>query len=127
MTQANLPAWARLRVSRRHEKFIQVLLFLCAALSVLTTAAIILVLLGNAVYAPGAKKAFFEHVSVWEFLTGTHWKPVEGESGRFGILPLLSGTVMVAVIASLNYWEGFFRCQELVDFVIERAIAGAAP
>jgi dipeptidyl aminopeptidase/acylaminoacyl peptidase len=24
-----------------------------------------------------------------------------------------------------NYWEGFFRCQELVDFVIRRAKAGA--
>jgi pimeloyl-ACP methyl ester carboxylesterase len=23
-----------------------------------------------------------------------------------------------------NYWEGFFRCQELVDFVIARARAG---
>jgi pimeloyl-ACP methyl ester carboxylesterase len=24
-----------------------------------------------------------------------------------------------------NYWEGFFRCRELVDFVVERARAGA--
>jgi hypothetical protein len=24
-----------------------------------------------------------------------------------------------------NYWPGFFRCQELVDFAIERARAGA--
>ncbi|HRA89990.1 MAG TPA: phosphate ABC transporter permease subunit PstC [Planctomycetaceae bacterium] len=101
MTRATLPAWAGRRVSRRHEKLIQGALFLCAALSVLTTAAIILVLLTNAVYAPGARTAFFERVSIWEFLTGTHWKPVDGESGRFGILPLLSGTVMVAVIASL--------------------------
>jgi hypothetical protein len=63
MTMGKLPAWAVQRVSRRHEKIIQAALFLCAALSVLTTAAIILVLLGNAVYAPGAKKAFFEQVS----------------------------------------------------------------
>lgn len=26
-----------------------------------------------------------------------------------------------------NFWEGFFRCQELVDFVIRRAKAGAEP
>lgn len=26
-----------------------------------------------------------------------------------------------------NYWEGFFRCQELVDFAIERAKEGAKP
>jgi len=101
MTQAKLPTWASRRVSRRHEKLIQAALFLCAALSVLTTAAIILVLLTNAVYAPGAKMAFFERVSLWEFLTGTRWKPVDGESGRFGIIPLLCGTLMVALIASL--------------------------
>ena len=101
MTMGKLPAWAVQRVSRRHEKLIQAALFLCAALSVLTTAAIILVLLGNAVYAPGARNAFFEQVSLWDFLTGTHWKPVDGPAGRFGIIPLLSGTIMVAVIASL--------------------------
>ena len=101
MTMGKLPAWAVQRVSRRHEKLIQAALFLCAALSVLTTAAIILVLLGNAVYAPGARNAFFEQVSLWEFLTGTHWKPVDGPAGRFGIIPLLSGTIMVSVIESL--------------------------
>lgn len=100
MKPANSPSWASRRVFRRHEKLIKLLLFTCAALSVLTTAAIIMVLLGNAVYAPGEKTAFFERVSVGEFLTGTHWKPVDGDSGRFGILPLLCGTMMVAVIAS---------------------------
>jgi phosphate transport system permease protein len=101
MTTAKIPAWASQRVSRRHEKLIQAALFLCAALSVLTTAAIILVLLTNAVYAPGNKTAFFERVSLWEFISGTHWKPIDGPGGKFGILPLLSGTFMVAVIASL--------------------------
>ena len=100
MTQAR-PSWASRHISRRHEKLIQAALFLCAALSVLTTAAIILVLLTNAVYAPSVKMAFFERVSLWEFLTGMHWKPVDGDAGRFGIIPLLCGTLMVAVIASL--------------------------
>ena len=36
-------------------------------------------------------------------------------------------TLVVAKGQGHNYWEGFFRCQELVEFVIERAIAGAAP
>ncbi len=101
MAESTSPTWASQRVSRRHENLIQIALFLCAALSVFTTAAIILVLLTNAVYAPGAKTAFFERVSLWEFLTDTHWKPVDGPAGRFGIIPLLSGTMMVAVIASL--------------------------
>jgi len=26
-----------------------------------------------------------------------------------------------------NYWQGFFRCQELVDFAVARAKAGSAP
>ncbi len=87
--------------SRRHEKLIQVGLFVCAALSVLTTGAIVYVLLSNAIYAPGEKTAFFERVTLTEFLTSTQWKPVDGAKGRFGIWPLLSGTMMVAVISSL--------------------------
>ncbi len=34
--------------------------------------------------------------------------------------------VIVAEGQGHNYWEGFFRCQPLIDFVIERARAGAA-
>jgi hypothetical protein len=26
-----------------------------------------------------------------------------------------------------NFWEGFFRCQELIDFTIKHAKAGAQP
>ncbi len=101
MADTSKPDWMTRKTARRHEKLIQGVLFLCAALSVLTTGAIIFVLLTNAVYAPGAKTAFFERVSLWEFVSGTRWKPVEGEGAHFGILPLLSGTIMVAVIASL--------------------------
>ena len=101
MARSTTQAWASQRVFRYHEKLIQSVLFLCAALSVLTTAAIIMVLLGNAVCAPGEKKAFFEQVSLWQFLTGTHWKPVDGPAGRFGMIPLFSGTFMVALIASV--------------------------
>jgi phosphate transport system permease protein len=86
---------------RRYEQFVKGTLFVCAAVSVLTTACIIFVLLGNAVYAPGEAKAFFEEVSLWEFLTDTHWKPATDETARFGILPLLCGTLMVAIIASV--------------------------
>ncbi|MEY3172978.1 MAG: Phosphate transport system permease protein PstC [Planctomycetota bacterium] len=59
-----------------------------------------MVLLGNAVYAPGSSAAFFERVSLLEFLTGSRWRPAES-GGHYGILPLLSGTLMVAFIASL--------------------------
>ena len=36
-------------------------------------------------------------------------------------------TLIVAKGQGHNYWEGFFRCQELVDFTIARAKAGANP
>ncbi|MFM7922864.1 MAG: PstC family ABC transporter permease, partial [Planctomycetaceae bacterium] len=96
-----MPTWAARKISRRHETLIRWVLFGCAALSVLTTAAIIFVLLSNAVYAPGAKTAFFERVSLWQFLTTARWKPTDGPGGHFGIWPLLAGTLQVAVIASL--------------------------
>ncbi|MFM7863316.1 MAG: phosphate ABC transporter permease subunit PstC, partial [Planctomycetaceae bacterium] len=73
-----MPTWAARKISRRHETLIRWVLFGCAALSVLTTAAIIFVLLSNAVYAPGAKTAFFERVSLWQFLTTARWKPTDG-------------------------------------------------
>lgn len=35
-------------------------------------------------------------------------------------------TLVVAKGQGHNFWQGFFQCQELVDFAIERAKAGAA-
>ena len=35
--------------------------------------------------------------------------------------------LVVAKDQGHNYWEGFFRCQELVDFAIEHARDGAKP
>ncbi len=36
-------------------------------------------------------------------------------------------TLIVAEGQGHNYWEGFFHCQSLVDFAIQRAKAGASP
>ena len=36
-----------------------------------------------------------------------------------------SVTLLVVKGQGHNFWEGFFRCQALIDFVIERAKAGA--
>jgi phosphate transport system permease protein len=70
-----------------------VLLFVAAAVSVLTTAGIVYVLLSESL-------RFFQHVSVIEFLTDPQWTPVF-EDAHFGILPLVSGTVMSSLIALL--------------------------
>jgi hypothetical protein len=34
-------------------------------------------------------------------------------------------TLVVAKGQGYNFWEGFFRCQELIDFAVDRARAGA--
>jgi phosphate transport system permease protein len=78
---------------RLHEWVIERLLFLCAALSVVTTAGIIIVL---AIETFG----FLREVSVIEFLTGTEWTPLFANA-RFGVLPLVAGTVLVSSIAML--------------------------
>jgi len=43
---------------------------------------------------------FFSEVSIVEFLTGTEWTPLFTKK-RFGILPLLSGTLLTSFIAIL--------------------------
>ncbi len=67
------------------------LLFVCAAVSVLTTAGIIVTLLGETLQ-------FFREVPVVDFLTGTKWTPLFA-SKSFGVLPLINGTIAVALVA----------------------------
>jgi phosphate transport system permease protein len=77
--------------TRRVERLIETLLFVCAALSVGTTAGIIGVLAFETA-------AFFRDVPVLDFLTGTEWTPLFATQ-RFGVLPLVLGTLMVSAIA----------------------------
>ncbi|MEZ6062905.1 MAG: phosphate ABC transporter permease subunit PstC [Planctomycetaceae bacterium] len=81
---------------RIHEKLIHLVLLGCALASILTTIGIILVLLNDSVFTFGPSKAFFQRISLQQFLLDTDWNP---STGHFGILPLLSGTLMVASIA----------------------------
>lgn len=68
-------------------------LFLCSAVSILTTAGIIAVLIYESA-------AFFRHVPIVEFLTGTQWTPLFIDQ-RFGILPLLTGSLLIAAGAAI--------------------------
>ena len=68
------------------------LFFLCAVVSILATVGIVVTLLSQAV-------GFFQDVSVWNFLTGTRWSPILLPQS-FGVLPLVSGTLLVAGIAA---------------------------
>ncbi|MCA9084612.1 MAG: phosphate ABC transporter permease subunit PstC [Planctomycetaceae bacterium] len=83
-----------------HETAIGGLLRLCALISILTTVGIIIVLLNDSVFSMSGGKAFFQHVSLKQFLFDTKWLP-DAPTPRFGIWPLICGTIMVSGIACL--------------------------
>ena len=72
---------------------IESLLFLAAASSVLITVGIVGVLIYESA-------TFFRHVSLKEFLTGREWTPLFADA-RFGILPLVAGTLVTTAVALL--------------------------
>src|ERR1041384_891952 len=75
------------------ERIVQVILFMCAMVSILTTLGIIIILSIQAF-------DFFKEVPVWKFLTDTQWTPLFSDQ-HFGILPLLAGTFLTSVTALL--------------------------
>src|SRR3712207_167611 len=86
------PARVEPRRRTKHGEFvIEWVLFLCALVSIGTTAGIIFVLAVETF-------EFFREVSVAEFLFGTEWTPLFA-TPRFGVLPLVAGTALVSGIA----------------------------
>lgn len=79
-------------VPRRGEQAIHALLAACAALSVATTTAIVVSLLGPTI-------EFFGEVGVGQFLFGTEWAPAFGSNAEFGVLPIVVGTLNVTIWA----------------------------
>ncbi|HLR61057.1 MAG TPA: phosphate ABC transporter permease subunit PstC [Lentibacillus sp.] len=73
------------------EKAAPAFFLLCAIISILTTIGIVLTLLVETI-------TFFNRVSLTEFTTGTEWWPF-GENASYGILPLISGTLLITVVA----------------------------
>lgn len=78
---------------RTREKIIEWLLLLCSAITVLTTFGILFVLLSESV-------KFFSEVSIIDFLTDKEWTPLFADK-QFGIMPLISGTLLTTFIAIL--------------------------
>jgi phosphate transport system permease protein len=81
------------RRRRPVEMVIEGTLAACGMVSIVTTAAIIFLLLRD-----GLK--FFADVPFWDFVSGTEWAP-KGSPQQFGVLPLVSGTLLVSAIALL--------------------------
>jgi phosphate transport system permease protein len=70
---------------------VKVALFGCAAVSVLVTAGIIYALFADTI-------RFFKEVNLLSYITGTTWSP---QSGSFGVLELVWGTVIITIGAML--------------------------
>lgn len=78
---------------RYGERVIVSLLFLCAVLSVAVTVGIVVALLQPSI-------EFFRAVNPVKFFTGSVWSPLFSHP-HFGVLPLVSATVTITVIAAL--------------------------
>jgi phosphate transport system permease protein len=84
-----------LRAARRRwgEDLIKGLLMLAALISVLTTTGIVISLIEETI-------VFLGDVGVGDFLFGTEWTPLF-EPASFGVLPLVSGTLLISLVAML--------------------------
>ena len=84
--------------ARNHvEQIVRVTMFLASGVAILTTVGIVLSMVSETL-------RFFSFVSPLDFFFGTVWDPRfsttgTGGGGGFGILPLLSGTLLVSVVA----------------------------
>ena len=88
-THLRLTGGERSRSAR--ERLYRKLLALCAAVSVFVTVGIVVALAADAAL-------FFRQVHPVAFFTGSTWIPGRGQ---FGVLPLVSGTLLVTVVAAL--------------------------
>jgi phosphate transport system permease protein len=79
---------------RLGEKAIQGLLALCAGISIVTTTAIVISLVGPSL-------SFFGEVPIGDFLFGTDWSPALRPQ-HFGVLPIVVGTL------SVTFWGLLF-------------------
>lgn len=73
------------------ENVVGVVLWICGAISLLTTAGIVVVLVQQAL-------VFFSQVSIASFLFGTTWTALF-PNPSYGVLPLVGGTLMITLIA----------------------------
>jgi phosphate transport system permease protein len=81
---------ARRRARLIRERIIELILFLAALVSVLTTVGIVYILVKESV-------VFFQAVPLGKFLTDTQWTPLFDDA-HFGIMVLLSGTLTSSAV-----------------------------
>lgn len=79
---------------KKTEKIVEGLLAFSGFVTILTTIGIIWVLFSESI-------GFFSEVSLFDFLTDTEWTPLFAQK-HYGILPLLTGTLLTTAIAILT-------------------------
>jgi phosphate transport system permease protein len=80
-----------LRYRKVRDRIIESLLLASGLVAVFTTLAIVVILLRESA-------AFFEHVTLTEFLTDTMWTPLFADA-HYGIMPLVAGTLTTTMVA----------------------------
>jgi phosphate transport system permease protein len=91
--QISQGAFASLRYRKTRDRIIELILMSAGLVAVFTTLAIVFILFYESSY-------FFERVSIKDFLTDTMWTPLFADA-RYGILPLVAGTLTVTGVAIL--------------------------
>jgi phosphate transport system permease protein len=82
---------SRKRTRHLRERFIEFLLLAAGAFSIAVTLGIVYVLVSESFH-------FFQHISLWDFLTDTQWTPLFDDA-HYGIMVLLSGTIVSSGVA----------------------------
>ncbi len=119
---------ANFRARNHVERVVKIVLFAAACVAVLTTVGILFSVLFETI-------RFFEKVSPLEFLFGLQWSPQiamradqGGSSGAFGILPLVTGTLLITAIAMLIAGPvGLFAAIYMAEYATPRFRAFAKP
>jgi phosphate transport system permease protein len=86
-------AFSSLAYRKNRDRAIELALLAAALVAVFTTLAIVFILVYES-------SAFFDHVSIRDFLTDTQWTPLFDDA-HYGIMPLVSGTLTVTFVALL--------------------------
>ena len=119
---------AQFRARNHVETVVKYALLAAACVAVLTTIGIVFSVLFETVH-------FFRKVSPLEFLFGTQWSPQTairadqtGSSGAFGIIPLVTGTLLITFIAMLIAGPiGLFAAIYMAEYASPRFRAWAKP
>jgi phosphate transport system permease protein len=119
---------AQFRARNHVESVVKYVLLAAACVAVLTTVGIVFSVLFETI-------RFFQKVSAIDFLTGLQWSPQTairedqvGSSGAFGIVPLVTGTLLITFIAMLIAGPiGLFAAIYMAEYATPRFRAVAKP